>query len=344
VSGDMAPLRESGLDRAPGSGDTGRQVRTGQHRAQPSLAKVLATTLHLWTRRRVLRTPDGSRVPPSRLAAVAVAVAIVAAGLTTGLALSHSAGTVTAGRTHPRVTRTVNPAQAATAANEQAAAAWIFAQVSLRTPVACDATTCEYLQTRGMPSTQQVEIGPGDSVPGPATVVVVTPLVRAEMGKALAASAPGILASFGNASEQVVLRVTSVGGAAGYRAAARATVVASARAGRALAAGGRVQASVAAQRQLVSGRVDPRLLSVLGKLAAKQASYLVNFADAARGASWPSLLRSATLGGFAHSSYMVTAFSDLSGLLAPYGGTVAKLHLPGGITELTIEVPAPSPM
>jgi hypothetical protein len=343
VSGDMAPLRESGLDRVPGSGDSGRPNQTGPDRAEPSLAKVFATTLHLWTRRRVLRTPDGARIPPSRLAAVAVAVAIVAAGLTTGLALSHSAG-IGAGRTHPRGTPTVNPILAATTANEQAAAAWISAQVSLHTPVACDATTCEYLQTRGMPSTQQVEIGPGDSVPGPGTIVVVTPQVRAETGQALAGSAPEILASFGNASEQVILRVTVAGGAAGYRAAARDAVQASAKAGQALAAAGRTQASAAARSLLVHGRVDPRLLSILSKLAGTRGVYLVAFGDGTPGASWPALLRSVTLGRFASSSAMTATLTALRPLLDPYEATTKESHLPGGEAELTIQVPAPSPM
>jgi hypothetical protein len=344
VSGDMAPLREPGLDRASGAGDTSRRVSAGRHRAEPSLVKVLATTLHLWLRRRVLRTPDGARVAPWRWAAIAVAVALVASGVATGVVLSHSGGTVAAGRSHPRVTPAASRALAATTANEQAAAAWVVAEVGAGTRVACDATMCGYLQARGMPPSQQVVIKPGDPLPGPATVVVATPLVRAQVGSALAAGAPEILASFGNGPVQVLLRVTSAGGAAAYRAGARAAVQESARAGRALAAGGLVQGSAAARRQLVSGQVDRRLLSVLSKLAAKQALYLVTFAAAQPGASWPSPLRSVTVGRFAHSSDMVGAFTALHLLLAPYGGTVTKLHLPDGVTELVIRVPAPSPV
>jgi hypothetical protein len=345
VSGDMAPLREPGLDRAAEAGDTARRVSTGRQRAEPSLVKVLATTVHLWLRRRVLRTPDGVRVAPVRWVAPAVCVAVLAGGIVTGVALSHSAATVARGRLRPHATPSVNPVLAATAANEQAAAAWISAQVSIHTPVACDAATCQFLQTRGMPSVQQVEIGPGDATPHPGAVVVETPLLRTEEGSTLAADAPEIVATFGHGSEQVALRVTSAGGTAGYLAAARQTLQASTRAGQALAAGGQVHMSAATRHLLVSGRVDPRLQSLLGKLAATRVVYLVAIGGAAPGATWPTMLRSITLIRFAAAKDLPAALAALRPLLAPYQATTTiRQLLPGDVVQLTIRVPAPSPM
>jgi len=348
----MAPPQESGLDHPAAPGEAHGRARAGAPRPEPSLVRVLATTLHLWLRRRVLRTPDGVRVAVWRWAALVVVAGIVAACAAGGVVLSRPGGRIAADRpqhgtptlaTPAPGTPSVSPVGAATA-NELRAAAWVVEQVAAVTPVACDATMCGYLQARGMQAGQQVVIRPGDALPGPATVVVATPLVRTRTGSALAASAPEILASFGRGPSQVLVRFTRAGGVPAYRAAARATVRAGVLAGRALVARRSITVSATAKRQLASGRVDPRLLSVLGKLAAKKDIYLAAFGDTGPGAAWPSPLRSVTLGRFSGPSPMQAAFRALRTLLARYRGKVAKLHRPGGVIDLTVRMPAPSPM
>ena len=53
--------------------------------AEPPWAKVIATTLRLWLRRRVLRVPDHRKVSRLRLAVAGVVVVIVAAAAGTAL-------------------------------------------------------------------------------------------------------------------------------------------------------------------------------------------------------------------------------------------------------------------
>jgi hypothetical protein len=148
----------------------------------------------------------------------------------------------------------------------------------------------------------------------------------------------------------VQLLLATTGTAADYLAALRSEVTADAKAGRALAKRKRLHLTPPAQRELVSGHVDPRLLYVLGRLAAARAVYVTGFGDTAPGASPQALLRSLTVGRLVHGSgrhrvsEVASVLRMLHGLPAPYRAVTSEQQLAGGQVVLTIEFPAPSPV
>jgi hypothetical protein len=143
VPGDRSPQSGSGLDARARPDPASRPVRP-----EPSLARVIATTLRLWLRRRVLRVADGNRIGPLRWTAVAALVLIVCGAAGGGAAVAFKTTPPPPRPRHHHVPR-ITPLQAETAANEQAAAAWIVAQVAPGTNVACDPAMCTALQSAG---------------------------------------------------------------------------------------------------------------------------------------------------------------------------------------------------
>ena len=128
--------------------------------ADPPWPKVIATTLRLWLRRRVLRVPDQGEVSGLRLAVACLAVVIVAAAAGTALVALGGSRSVAAKPTasHPvrQPTQPPSPAEVQAGVNAQSAAAWIAANVSRRTVVGCDPMTCADLAAAGFRTNAQV--------------------------------------------------------------------------------------------------------------------------------------------------------------------------------------------
>jgi hypothetical protein len=341
----MSPLPGSGLDTTVKPDDGASRAGAPRRSAEPSLARVMGTTLRLWFRRRVLRVPDGARTGALRWSGLTAAVLVVA-GAAAGLAVWLSGAQPAHVRAYHHAAPLPNPALALTAANEHEASAWIMGQVAPGTSIGCDPTMCGYLQAMGQATAQQVVLQPGGALPGTAAVIVATPAVRAQAGAALDSQAQEVIASFGTGAEQVQVRVTGTG----YLTAARRAVAASGKAGRALARNARLHLSGSARRVLDGGLVDTRLQVVLKRLLAAHPVYVIGFGDAGPGASWPALLRSVTIGRLVHGTG-THRFSELAAMLrllhaqgAPYRPGVYQERLAGGQALLTIEFPAPSPL
>jgi hypothetical protein len=361
VSGDRSSQPGPGVDVPARPDDLAGPAGPARRPSpEPSLATVLATTLRLWLRRRVLRVADDARIGALRWTAVTAAVLLVAAAVGGGVAVAlvrsrpaPSRSAQAAGHQHHHAPPPVTPAQAESTANEQAAAAWIVAQAAPGTTVTCDVAMCTALQTAGFPATQLVMLGPGSTLPpagkaGTAGLVVETAAARADIGSQLPAGAPQVLASFGTTPEQVEVRV--IGGTpAGFRAAARAAIATDAKAGRNLARDHQLHLSGTARAQLGSGLVDPRLVYLLGQLVAAKPVYVTGFGNADPGVAWPAELRSVTITGFVRGSgrHRVNILGSVLRLLrgqpARYRAIIQQGTGPGGVT-LTIGFPAPGPL
>jgi hypothetical protein len=353
VSSDPSPRPGSGLDapaRPAGADGPGGSAR-GPGRAEPSLARVLATTVHLWLRRRVLRVTDGARVGALRWIAVSAVVAIVIGGAGgAAVALHHPPASPHRPRHHapPPVT----PVQAATSVNEQAAAAWIQAQVAPGTLVTCDPAMCADLQTAGFPIAQLAALARGGTVTGSTGLVVQTLAANADLGGQLPATAPQVLASFGTGPATVQVRVIG-STAAAFRPAALAAIGRDAKNGRYLASNRRLHLSAVARRQLVRGRVDPRLVHVLARLLAVRALrgvHVTAFGSADPGVAWPAELRSATIAGLTRGAGRHRA-GDLALVLrllrsqpARYRASVQEQAGRRGQITVLIGFPAPGPL
>ncbi len=323
---------------------------------EPSLARVVATTLRLWLRRRVLRVADNARIGALRWTAVTAVVLIVAAGVAGGvaIALPRSRAVPPTAHAHRHAAPPITPAQAESRADEQAAAAWIVAQVAAGTTVSCDVAMCTALQTAGFPATQLVMLAPGSTLPaaskhGSAGLVLETAAAQADLGAQLPAAAPQVLASFGTSPEVVQVRVIGSTPVA-FRAAARAAIAADARSGRNLARNRRLHLPGAARAQLGSGLVDPRLVFVLSELVAAKPVYVTGFGDADPGVAWPAELRSVTITGFVRGSgrHRVDILGAVLRLLrsqpARYRAVIQQGTGPGGEPTLTLEFLAPGPL
>ena len=357
MSGEAAPLAGSGVDTSarPEDGDRASEpARRYVPLAEPSLAHVIATTLRLWLRRRVLRVADGASVGALRWTAVAAVIVVLMSAAAGGVAAglhSHHAAPRPHRHMRGQAPSPVSSAQAATTANEQAAVAWIMSQVAPGTAVACDQGMCGQLQSAGFPANELGELTPALATPSGSrpALVVSTPATRAAAGSDLALSAPQIIASFGSGSQQVQVRVRGSQTPAAFRTAAQAAIAAAKRSGRNLARNPRLHLLGQSRRELLSGLVDPRLLVVLGKLLAAHRMYLTGFSDGAPG-GWPDELRAVTV---VHLFRRVGEHkvSDLGAVLRlirkqrdSYRPVLREVHQASGAITLTIQFPAPSPV
>jgi len=344
VSGDISPSDGSWLDapaRPGGERDQGAAVRRPD-RGEPSIVRVVATTLRLWWRRRVLRLDDGDPVGAVRWSVLAAVMVIVfAAG---GVAIA-AGGSAPAPAPRKPVPRPPSAAQLLTDSNEQSASAWVQAQVDSGALLGCDPAMCGYLQDAGIPAANDVMFTRGAAVPGSAAFVLSTPLLRAQSGSSLAAGAPEVAARFGTGQERVDVLVTSSGSAATFLQAVSEAQHASARLGKSLARNKRLHAGATARHAMTTGMVDHRLLVVLKRMLAAHPVSVASFGDASLDASWHAQLRSMTVGGLVHHvgrrrvSYVHAELSLVRGLKPPYTAAVRQVTRAHGGTALVIQVP-----
>jgi hypothetical protein len=276
-------------DPARAGGGPGHAAAGPRQPSKPPWIKVIGTTVRLWLRRKVLRVPDSERIGTryaGRVAAV-LAVVLVIAGGAAAIALTVHAKASGSHRQHAAARLKPTPAQAAeqvaaaaaTEANGAAAARWIAAQVGHDLAIGCDPATCAAILAAGYPTGGQVMLQPGVQLPGPGSLIVATAAVRAEYGARLDSVAPAVIASFGTGAQAVQVAVVVRGGQRAYRRALSNALTARRHAGRLLLQHRNVQARGAIRTDLGSGHVDPRLIIVVRRLAARYPVHLVQFGD-----------------------------------------------------------------
>jgi hypothetical protein len=342
VSGDVSPPGGSWL-KAPARPGTeaGRRPDAGRAgRGEPSIIRVVWTTLRLWWRRRVLRVADEARLGAVRWTAIAAVVALVAVGC---VALVAGNGQSAAPPRAPAPVKP-SPAQLQTVANERAAGQWVAAQVAPGATIDCDAAMCGYLIDAG--ASNDVVLGKGAAGLS-ASLVVSTPTLRRDAGALLAADAPEVLAAFGTGPTRVAVLVAAASATA-FLTAARQAVASSGRLGRTLARSRRLHVGGAARSELTAGQVDRRLLVMLERMLATHSVYVAGFGDADPGSSWPAQLRSVTIDNLIHHEHgrvvrqLGADIRVVHALQGPGEASTQQLTAPGGGPELVIQVAASS--
>jgi hypothetical protein len=305
---------------------------------------VVATTLRLWLRRRLLRVPDGARVGTGRWVGVAVVVIVIA-----------GAAAVTISGTWPprasqarRHSQPLSPAAKLMVANRAAAAAWVSAQVAPGTSVGCDPVMCTALVRTGFAGATTIR--PGSALPSNVALLVTTAVLRAQYGTQLGVDAPATIASFGSGQAGVQVRVVAPGGVAAYRVAAGRARGARLKVGQELASSSGPHLSAAARQDLIAGRVDPRLMVVLQRLLARYPVYVVSFGDPGPGAGGWAPLRSAVIDGLQRReggrevSQLAAVLNLLRTQPAPYKANISQPPAASGTVLLDVGFPAPSPI
>jgi hypothetical protein len=323
----------------------------------PPWIKVIGTTLRLWLRRQVLRVPDSERIGTrykARIAAVLAAVVVIAGGAV-AIVLTVHAEAAGNDRQHAAAQPKLTPAQvaaqaaaaagAAAQANGASAARWIATQVGQGLVIGCDPATCAAILAAGYPTSGQVELRSGVMLPGPGSLIVATAAVRAQYGTRLDTLAPAVIASFGTGAQAVQVAVVVPGGAQAYSRA----LAARRHAGRRLLQDSRVHARGAIRTDLGSGLVDPRLITVLRRLAARYVVYLVHLGDTGPRAGGATPFRMAEVAVSSGRSGR-RGQSDLRGmekllksLPAGHRGELIQKRLADGKRVLEIKFLAPSP-
>jgi hypothetical protein len=314
----------------------------------PSWPQVIATTLRLWLQRR------GSRRPGTRRRALifgAVIIVFAAGGLTFALAQGQHAAALPRARSAPPP-RLSPGAVAAAAANRQAAAAWVAAQISHSVVVSCDPVMCAALQADGFPAGDLLPISASSSDPLGSAVVVSTTALRNQFGQRLpVVYAPVVLATFGTGEARVDIRAEAPDGGRAYLVAQRADLLARQQAGQQLLANKDLRVSAAAGLQIAAGNLDSRLLITLATLAAQVHQVnVVAVGDSGPGASPGVPLRMVELSALVSPGHPVRNAGYLKAVLAflkaqrpPFLASVSVLHQ-GGASIVQAEFAAPSPL
>jgi len=235
----------------------------------PSWGRVLATTISLWTGRRV------ARLRHPRMALFLAICVVVAAAAVVSVVQFTGTSPRTASPARPHQVRPVWAAGAAGAVRGQAAA-WVAGQVSSAEMVGCDPLMCTALRAHGVAASRLVPVGTGAS--GAAGGVLVASMVSDDQQ-----GAPVLLASFGSGGNVVEVRVAAPGGIAAYQRAVQADQAARRSAGTQLLHSRRIQVGGQAAGQLTAGEVDTRLLIMLAMLASQHPWQVVGFGGASPG-------------------------------------------------------------
>jgi hypothetical protein len=300
----------------------------------------------------LLDRPEASRMVSAaqrrlRLAGlVATALAVVAIMV---LSARHLTASLAAARADVSASQAAMVRGQAAAVRGQAAA-WVARQVSGDAIVACDPAMCSALRAHGIVAANLLVLQSAASDPLGSDVVVATAAVRSQFGGRLASVyAPEILASFGSGDLRIDVRVVAPDGAAAYRAALGPDVAARQEAGRQLAQNPRVSVSAAARSELITGQVDSRLLTTLATLAAAEAVRVSAFGDSGPGASAGMPLRAVEVAVSAGGNGQTAALWHMLSLVLaqrpPYlPAQAAIVRSPGGLSLLSIEFAAPSPV
>ena len=321
---DPAPSRRALLDPA------------APRAAEPSWARVLATTVKLSAARRWR--------PAALVAALALAVAAALwftgtlGGTASPAARISSPGSSPAGGTRAGGTSSL----AATARSR--AAAWIASQVSASAIIACYPDMCAALQSHGVAAGRLMPLPTAAASPLGAGVLVTSP--SAGGSRLDDEYAPALIASFGSGETRIDVRAAEPGGPAAYQAALKADLAARRAAGAQLLRNRSIQFSTADAAQLRAGQVDSRLLATLAALASQHAFRVTAFGDTSPGAQ--VLFREVTItdAGRGGGTAGLAAAAAVARMQAPpyLPAHVTLTRLAAGQAALIIEFAAPSPL
>jgi hypothetical protein len=301
----------------------------------PSWGRVLATTIRLWTARRVPRMRR-----PWLALLVVLSMVIAGAAVVSAIQLTaSSARTASPGSPHRAAARAGGPARAGTTPGGQAAS-WIAEQVSSSQSIACDTRMCAALAADGVASGRLVPLASAAAAPG-ASVVVTSPADTAQVSQA----APVLLASFGTGASQVEVRAAAPGGAAAYAKALQADLAARRSGGAQLLHSQSIQVSAQAAGQLQAGQVDSRLLIMLAMLASEHSWRVVAFGGASPGVPLTDApLRQMVITG-PDAKAVAAALAMVRAQLAPYApAQAATVRLDNGQPALRVDFAAPGPL
>jgi len=255
------------------AGSQAKAVRAAAPRTlpgAPSWGRVLATTVRLWTERRV------ARLRHPRLALfLTICVAVAAAAVVSVVQFTG---------TSPRTAAPPRPhqmppawAQGAAGAVRAQAATWVAGQVSSAETVGCDPLMCAALRAHGVAASRLLPVGSGTSGAVGAGVLVAS--LSADDQQV----APVLLASFGSGASVVEVRTAPPGGSAAYQRAVQADLAARRSAGTQLLHSRRIGVGAGAAAQLQAGEVDTRLLIMLAMLASQHPWQVVAFGGGSPG-------------------------------------------------------------
>jgi hypothetical protein len=186
-------------------------------------------------------------------------------------------------------------------------------------------------------------------LPGTGSLIVATEAVRAQYGTQIATAAPAVIASFGTGAQAVQVAVVVPGGPGAYSQAVSNALAARRQAGRTLLRDRQLHVRGAIRTDLQAGLVDPRLITVLAKLAARYAVDVVRVGNTGpqAGAAMPFRMAEVAVSS---SPSGRGASSDLSGMEkllksqpARYRAELLQIRLAGGVRVLEIRFLAPSP-
>jgi hypothetical protein len=308
----------------------------------PSWGRVLATTISLWTRRRV------ARLRHPRLTLFLTICVVVAAATVVSVVQFTGTSPRTAPPARPHQVRPAWAAGAAGAVRGQAAA-WVADQVSSAEMVGCDPLMCAALHAHGVAASRLVPAGTGASGATGAGVLVASVVSDDLQGT------PVLLARFGSGGNVVEVRAAAAGGTAAYQRAVQADQAARRSAGTQLLHSRRVQVGDQAAGQLEAGEVDTRLLIMLAMLASQHPWRVVAFGGASPGVPFAQApFRQVTITG-PDGGALASSLALVRAQRAPYQPAQAAIvRLPGGPAAphsqlaqgqlaLRIEFAAPSP-
>jgi len=348
-----------------GPGQTGEAVRSAVPEIPetprtpprvPSWGRVLATTIGLWTARRVPRLHH-PRLHHPRLRRPRLAL-FLAACMLAATAAGVAVAVVTGGAHGAREAHRPQGAQGARdagAAVRALAAAWVAGQVGSGQSIACDPLMCAALGAHGVASGRLMPLGPAASAPQAgqaqagqpqagqrgAAVVVASSAAYPRLGQ----DAPVLLAGFGDGASRIEVRVAAPGGAAAYAAALRADLAARRSGGTQLLHSRSIQASAQAAGQLEAGQVDSRLLIMLAMLASQHPWRVVAFGDASPGMPLTAApFRQVVIAGVDDRA-VSAALALVHAQRAPWSpARAAVVRLAGGQPGLRIDFAAPGPL
>ena len=332
---------------------------------EPSWGKVLATTVSLWTSRRLRRLTGGGRTGGQGGAAttdarprrggfrwplvvfVLVLVILPLVGLQLSGALSqHSKGQAATG-THDGGTSNSgsNRALSAAQAARSRAAIWVTQQVTGSAMIACDPLMCSTLQSDGVAAARLVTVQATTPDPLGADVVVATSSIRSQFGRSLVSEyAPQLLATFGSGASRVDVRAVAPDGAAAFATAESADRAQRIKAGTQLIRNDSLIGEKDAG-QIRAGRVDSRLLITLASLLSQRPVDVGSFEITGPGA--PVLYRQVTIVDAPGQTGTTALQADLNQVRtqpSSYQPRHAEIvQLANGQSALRIEFGAPDP-
>ena len=302
----------------------------------PSWGRVLATTVSLWTGRRM------ARLRPPRMALFLTICVVVAAATVVSVVQFTGTSSRVASPARPHQVRPGWALGAAGVVRGQAAT-WVAGQVSSSEMVGCDPLMCAALRAHGVAASRLLPVGPGAGATGAG--VLVASLVADEQQ-----AAPVLLASFGSGGNVVEVRTAPPGGSAGYQRAVQADLAARRAAGTQLLHSRRLQVGALAAGQLQAGQVDTRLLIMLAMLASQHPWRVVGFGAASPGVPLTQApFRQVTITG-PDAGALAASLALVRAQRSPYQPVQAAIvRLPGGQAAprsqlaLRIDFAAPSP-